>query len=201
MKGVVPMRNKITYTISDADGFLAMCHRMNASFVPTGSRVYAEMRVTKKTDHDFIVAPYLWQLGEPMKEFLRTYNSGVMPAAKVEALCPDTSGYAGDPFFTEDRADTPVPEKEEGLAGFDGVVYVTSPDEEVKINLIFTRTVAEFGGWCCATDTLKFAHGDAMRIIWDKGYRVRKFKQLRDEYMRACVPHMKSEAAVLPSPF
>jgi len=183
------MKRKITYTISDPEGFLAMCHRMEGSFVPTGSRVYAEMRVTADTDHDFIVAPYLWLGGDPMREFLRTYNSGVMPEAKVEALCPATSGYAGDPFWV----DTPVPEI--GEDELDGVVYVVGPG--VCINLVFTRSPAEFGGWCCATDTLKFAHGDAMRIVWDKGFRVRKFKQLRDEYMRACAPHMK----LLPSPF
>jgi hypothetical protein len=172
------MKHKVTYTIADAVGFLALCQRMNETFIPTGSRVYAEMRVVADTDWDFIVHPYLHCGGEPLREFLIIYNKGVTPVGVVEPL------FTGDSCFEKDEPKPALPVKNDD--NLDCVTYVQSPDKALKINLIFTFSLAEFVGWCAATDTLKCQHDEAAKVTWDKEYRVKRFKQLRDAHMRSC---------------
>ena len=176
------MRHKVTYTIADAVGFLALCQRMNETFIPTGSRVYAEMRVVADTDWDFIVHPYLHCGGEPLREFLIIYNNGVKPVGVVEPL------LAGDSCFEKDEPKPILPVKDGD--SLDCVTYVQSPDKALKINLIFTFSLAEFGSWCVATDALKGQYEDAMRVVWDKEHRVKRFKQLRDAHMSSCLAPM-----------
>lgn len=180
------MKHKVTYKIDDAVGFLALCQRMNETFIPTGSRVYAEMRVVEDTDWDYVVHPYLHCGGEPLREFLTLFNKGITPVGIVEPL------YAGDSCFEKDEATPILPVKDDD--SIDCVTYVESHDRKLKINLIFTFSLKEFGSWCAATDTLKWQHDEAVKVIWDKEYRVKRFKQLRDAHMRSC-------PAPVPMPF
>jgi hypothetical protein len=181
------MRNKITYTIADASVFLALCQRMERSFIPTGSRVYARETVKVDTDYDFIVAPYLWDLGEPMREFLRACNGGVDALVKIEPLC-DMSTYADDPFFNPDEwGVAPNQRPVNGDVDLDGVVYVVGREGGVTVNLVFTQSAAEFGAWQWATHELEHSTHDYRQIRCDKAYRVRRFKEVRDRYMDSCL--------------
>jgi hypothetical protein len=190
------MRNKITYTVADAAVFLALCQRMERTFIPTGSRVYACEMVKDTTDYDFIVAPYLWQLGEPMREFLRACNGGAPASVEIVPICNfDPMNYASDPFFNIEEWQDTKPVKDDD---FEGVVYVTGGG--VTVNLIFTASQVEFEAWQHATNELKDSLHDYRSINLNKAYRVRRFKELRDGYMAAVAPLVAAVEASFAAP-